>query len=56
MKSGRNPIPQITIDFTNIKTICFLSDLLRMRPDGYFEIVGRKKDMIIRGGENIFPK
>lgn len=24
--------------------------------EGYFYIVGRKKDMIIRGGENIFPK
>lgn len=24
--------------------------------DGYFFIVGRKKDMIIRGGENIYPK
>jgi long-chain acyl-CoA synthetase len=24
--------------------------------DGYFYIVGRKKEMIIRGGENIYPK
>ena len=24
--------------------------------DGYFHIVGRKKEMIIRGGENIYPK
>ncbi len=31
-------------------------DLAKMRSDGYFEIVGRKKDVIIRGGENIFPK
>ncbi len=27
-----------------------------MLPDGYFQIVGRCKDMIIRGGENIFPR
>ncbi len=25
-------------------------------PDGYFAITGRIKDMIIRGGENIYPK
>ena len=26
-----------------------------MRDDGYVKIVGRNKDMIIRGGENIYP-
>lgn len=31
-------------------------DLASMRPDGYFRITGRAKDMIIRGGENIYPK
>ncbi|MET9440425.1 AMP-binding protein [Streptomyces sp. NPDC006610] len=31
-------------------------DLAVMRPDGYVEIVGRIKDMIIRGGENIYPR
>jgi fatty-acyl-CoA synthase len=31
-------------------------DLGVMRPDGYFHITGRAKDMIIRGGENIFPR
>ncbi|MES9519565.1 AMP-binding protein [Streptomyces capoamus] len=30
-------------------------DLAVMREDGYVEIVGRIKDMIIRGGENIYP-
>ena len=29
-------------------------DLGVMRPDGYFHITGRAKEMIIRGGENIF--
>jgi fatty-acyl-CoA synthase len=24
--------------------------------EGYFQIVGRTKDMLIRGGENIFPR
>lgn len=31
-------------------------DLAYQDEDGYFFIVGRKKEMIIRGGENIYPK
>jgi fatty-acyl-CoA synthase len=31
-------------------------DLAEMREDGYAMIVGRIKDMVIRGGENIYPK
>ncbi len=31
-------------------------DLAVMREDGYVEIVGRIKDMVIRGGENIYPR
>jgi fatty-acyl-CoA synthase len=31
-------------------------DLAVMDPDGYVHIVGRLKDMIIRGGENISPR
>ncbi|MET8635895.1 MULTISPECIES: AMP-binding protein [unclassified Streptomyces] len=31
-------------------------DLAMMREDGYVEIVGRIKDMIIRGGENVYPR
>jgi fatty-acyl-CoA synthase len=31
-------------------------DLARRNPDGTFVITGRLKDMIIRGGENIYPK
>jgi long-chain acyl-CoA synthetase len=31
-------------------------DLGRMDPEGYFSIVDRKKDMIIRGGLNVYPR
>jgi len=31
-------------------------DLARKLPDGNYKITGRIKDMIIRGGENIYPK
>ena len=31
-------------------------DLATMRPDGNFRITGRAKEMIIRGGENIYPR
>lgn len=31
-------------------------DLAVMREDGYVQIVGRIKDMIIRGGENVYPR
>ena len=31
-------------------------DLAVMDPDGYCNIVGRIKDMVIRGGENVYPR
>jgi 2,3-dihydroxybenzoate-AMP ligase len=31
-------------------------DLMSQRPDGRFVVEGRKKDMIIRGGENVYPE
>ena len=31
-------------------------DLAEMREDGYCAIVGRIKDMVIRGGENVYPR
>lgn len=31
-------------------------DLATMDPQGYVNIVGRIKDMVIRGGENVYPR
>ena len=31
-------------------------DIAVMDADGYIDITGRIKDMVIRGGENIYPK
>src|SRR5947209_8536454 len=31
-------------------------DLATMDDDGYVNVVGRSKDMIIRGGENVYPR
>ncbi len=32
------------------------SDLGEMNEQGYVKITGRTKDMIIRGGENVYPR
>ena len=34
----------------------FTGDIAKMDEDGYFYIVDRKKDMIIRGGFNVYPR
>ena len=31
-------------------------DLATIDEDGYVNIVGRIKDMVIRGGENVYPR
>ena len=31
-------------------------DIGVLNSEGYLTIVGRNKDMIIRGGENVYPK
>ena len=33
----------------------YTGDLVRRDPEGYYYVVGRKKDMFISGGENVYP-
>ncbi|MFG2946983.1 AMP-binding protein [Streptomyces adustus] len=48
--------PERTAEAVDAGRWMHTGDLAMMREDGYVEIVGRIKDMIIRGGENIYPR
>ena len=48
--------PEATADAIDKDGWLHTGDLACRTPDGYFRITGRLKDMIIRGGENIYPK
>ena len=46
--------PQATLDCRNGEWVT-LNDVGRLDEDGYLYLVDRKKDMVISGGENIYP-
>ena len=48
--------PEKTADAIDADGWMHTGDLASMREDGYVAIVGRIKDMVIRGGENIYPR
>ncbi|AIR91315.1 AMP-binding protein [Pseudomonas cremoricolorata] len=48
--------PQATAQAIDAHGWMHSGDLAVMDEDGYVSIVGRSKDMIIRGGENIYPR
>ncbi len=48
--------PEKTAEAIDAEGWMHTGDLAVMREDGYCQIVGRIKDMVIRGGENIYPK
>lgn len=52
---GYYNIPDKTAETLDAEGWLHSGDLATMRPDGYINIIGRVKDMIIRGGENIYP-
>lgn len=54
---GYYKMPEATSAAIDSQGWLHTGDLARRRSsDGYYKITGRIKDMIIRGGENIYPK
>ena len=49
-------MPAQTAETLDVDGWVHTGDLGVMRPNGYLAIKGRLKDMIIRGGENIYPR
>jgi fatty-acyl-CoA synthase len=48
--------PERTAEAIDAARWMHTGDLATMDEDGYVRIVGRMKDMIIRGGENVYPR
>lgn len=55
MMAGYNDNPQATAETIDADGWLHTGDLGRMDARGYVKITGRVKEMIIRGGENLFP-
>ena len=53
--NGYNDNPEATAKAIDEEGWLHTGDLGRMDPRGYLKITGRVKEMIIRGGENLFP-
>ena len=53
---GYYKMPEATAAAIDCDGWLHTGDLARKDENGYFKITGRIKDMIIRGGENIYPK
>lgn len=53
---GYYKMPEATAAAIDEQGWLHTGDLARRLPDGNYKITGRIKDMIIRGGENIYPK
>jgi fatty-acyl-CoA synthase len=53
---GYYKMPEATANVIDADGWLHTGDLAKRLPDGNYKITGRMKDMIIRGGENIYPK
>ncbi len=52
---GYHNAPELTAEAMDADGWYYTGDLAVMDEKGFVRIVGRKKDMVIRGGQNIFP-
>jgi fatty-acyl-CoA synthase len=52
---GYYKMPEKTAETIDVEGWLHSGDLATMNAQGYLNIVGRIKDMVIRGGENLFP-
>src|SRR5262249_22641368 len=52
---GYYNMPEMTAETIDSEGWLHTGDLATMSANGYVNIVGRTKDMIIRGGENLYP-
>jgi fatty-acyl-CoA synthase len=53
---GYYNLPEKTAESIDVDGWLHTGDLAVREPNGYFRITGRIKDMIIRGGENVYPR
>ncbi len=53
---GYYKMPQATAQTIDEDGWLHSGDICCRTPDGYFKVTGRLKDMIIRGGENLYPR
>ena len=56
MSAGFFARPDGTADAVDADGWLHTGDLAMIDRDGYYHITGRMRDMIIRGGENIYPR
>ncbi len=52
---GYHKAPEVTAEAIDADGWLYSGDLATMDADGYVKIVGRKKDMLITGGFNVYP-
>lgn len=53
---GYYKMPRATAQAIDADGWLHTGDICSRTPDGYYKVTGRLKDMIIRGGENIYPR